>query len=205
MEKLSVPKNPELEKQQSFEDDDFDDRASLISSVASMNSVTTNTNTKMQLDLFTQEIQLSAASKETPTIVKRLIFVLFVFFALVVLLIGLESMQFTNEVVDLSGRFQFIEWFNIRYELIIYLSLSPRSYDTYRRASNPAQFTSYSARTRTRVDRTTIYNLKVRQAFEQFDLDYDYQIMDITYGTEKYQASFNYALIKVFFANIMKI
>ncbi len=176
---------------------DISDRMSVQSSVASLHSSAKSTVNRAQLDLFTQELQLAATSKETPTLIKRLTFVLFAFLAVVITLIGVESAQFYKEAVDLKERFQMIEYFQIRYELIVYLSISPRSYDTYRKGTVPSTLVNYCQRTRIRADRAAEYNLKTRYSFEKFGLEYDYEDVAITYGSEKYIASFYYALIKV--------
>ena len=90
-----------------------------------------------------------------------------------------------------------IEYFQIRYELVVYLAVSPRSYDTYRKASVPATFVNYCARTLTRANRAADYNVKTKLSFDRFGLSYDYEPITITYGNDIYLVSFSYALYKV--------
>ncbi len=173
------------------------DACSVASSVASLQTSANSLSNSQQIDLFAQELQIAVASKETPPLIKKLGMVLVGFLAVVMTLIAVESAKFFQETDDLMDRFQMIEFFQIRYELIVYLSVSPRSYDTYRRASSASTFVSYCYRTRVRADRASAYNLKVRLSFNKFGLDYDYQSMAITYGSSVYYVSSDYAFLKV--------
>jgi len=168
--------------------------SSLLSPTTTNN--TSSSPTRMNMEIISQQFQYESLSKETPTLVKKLSILLIAFFVIVVILITTESMQFENDVTDLKGRFQMIEFFQIRYVLLSYLSLAPRTYDTYRRSTVPETFIGFCTRTRTRADRFNEYSIKTRKAFEQFKLSYDYAEVPVTYGDEKYMASFNYALIK---------
>jgi len=168
-------------------------------SMASMQSGAASNNGKDSLNKtneYMQEIQVAASSKKAPSIISKLMGILITFLVILIVLIGVETTQFTRETRDLKERFQIIEYFQIRFCLLIYLAMSPRSYNTYRNAASVYNFVSYTARTLVRADRAVYYNVLTRKSFDKFKIDYDYENIMVTYGSEKYQASFSYAFIK---------
>lgn len=167
------------------------------SSVHSILSLEGGGRSLSQLDMFAQELQISVSSKKTPTLIKRLFLVLLGFLGVVVTLLMVESNQFLSEAEDLKERFKMIEYYQIRYELIIYMAMSPQSYNFYLGGGVESTFEKYCARALARADRVTTYNVLTRMSFSKFQLNYDYEDVTISYGGDIYIASFYYAFIKV--------
>eukprot|EP01022_Parablepharisma_sp_SALTPOND_P023593 TRINITY_DN5026_c1_g1_i1.p1 TRINITY_DN5026_c1_g1~~TRINITY_DN5026_c1_g1_i1.p1 ORF type:complete len:1576 (+),score=83.95 TRINITY_DN5026_c1_g1_i1:679-4728(+) len=153
-------------------------------------------NAPSQFDCFSQELQTTASSREPPALVKRLTFVSVTFLFVVLVLLGVETAELYKETVELKERFKMIEYFQIRYEILIYLALSPKTYNTYRKGPVPATFIGFCKRTRIRAERGVQYALKVRKYFEKFKLDYDYRNLVVSYSGDKYFTSFYYAFTK---------
>ncbi len=175
------------------------DAMSVSSSIASLDQ--DDGLTVSQLDLFTHELQSNVASKATPVLVKRLALFLVGFLAVVVVLISVESAEFISETSGLKERFQMIEYYQIRYELLIYMAMSPYSYVFYRLVS-ASSFTSYCTRTRSRVARALQYNVLTRLSFSKLGLNYDYENIQVVLGTSTtYTVSFYYAFLTVFDAS----
>ncbi len=139
--------------------------------------------------------QGDGGTSATPAIIKRLVVVLVAFFAVVIVLVGLETSQFFRESRDLRDRFQMIEYFNIRFELLIYMSGCPRNYIAYRGAPDPAGFVAYTVRARTRANKATYYNVLMKKTSDQFGFDYDQEPITINYGDDSSSVSFSYALL----------
>ncbi len=168
---------------------------SRASSVGSMASVSQSVNSNNDAILNDEMQQQANGAGSTPTIIKRLILALVTFFVVVITLVAVETQQFFKESGELRDRFQMIEYFTIRYQLLIYLADCPRSYDLYRRGTDPANFVAFCGRTRTRTSKAAYYNLMLQKSYAKFGLDYDYQTITIQAGTDFYPASLNYALL----------
>ncbi len=158
----------------------------------SFGSIGTQSTTSQDV-LMKDEMQQQASGRDTPNIIKRLAVVLGIFLVLSVTLIVVETLKFTNEAVDLRDRFQMIEYFTIRYEIMIYMSSCPINYDTYRRVYDAATFAMYCVRARARADRGAAYNVLVKKSFTKFGMEYDYDKITIRVGSDSYSASYDYA------------
>ncbi len=161
-------------------------------SFASVN--TQSTATDGQDSLLHDEMQAGDRTDETPTIIKRLAIVLGVFLTVIISLIVVETTNFSSETKDLSERFQLIEYFTMRYEILLYLLPCPMNYDLSRRGTDNSALTGYCGRASARANRIGIYNTLLQKAFSRFGMMYDYEMVTLTVQNDTFQVAFNYAL-----------
>ncbi|MDR3548023.1 MAG: PAS domain S-box protein [Candidatus Pacebacteria bacterium] len=163
-------------------------------SADSFGSVRTQ-STDAQDSLLHDEMHQQEEAGNTPAIIKRLRAILGIFLTVVIVLIGVETTQFYNEVTDLTGRFELIEYFTIRYELLLYMSACPMNYDLYRKSSDAANFVAYCVRARARANRAASYNVLLKKSFNSFGMEYDYDRITVYDGNDSYPVAFDYALL----------
>ncbi len=166
-------------------------RASSVGSMSSIGSITS----QQEMYMHEEMQQGNSGANVTPTIVRRLALVLISFFGVVITLVTMETITFYTETESLMGRFQMIEYFNIRYALIIYMSACPMSYDSYRRSTDAVNFVSYCYRARYRANRAAYYNVLLKKSFAKFNINYDYENVLVQSDGDYYSVSFNYALL----------
>ncbi len=174
--------------------------------------------TSLHQDLYMQELQVSKMNKdETPTLVKRLTLVMLVYLFIVIALlsmhipchmdnphVGVESKKLVDETHDLQERFQMIEYYQMRYELLIYLMMNPLSYTLYRVSTISEYFEPLCNMTETRIERVTQYNILTRRSFSRLGMNYDYEAVTVySDGDDLYVASFYYAFIIVYYISAM--
>ncbi len=172
---------------------DTESQASAESAEESVSSVRTQSADGQDALLRGESQQTDAA--EIPGIIKKLRAILGVFLVTVIVLIAVETTEFSNEVGNLTGRFEMIEYFTIRYELLLYMVACPMNYDLYRRANDAAVFVSYCVRARARADRASNFNVLLKKSFTKFGMEYDYDKITIYAGSGSYPVAVDYAIL----------
>ncbi len=153
-----------------------------VASVASMASVGSSMRTSSAQASagnsyeMSQELQLAAITRQTPTTIKWLGAGMLAMLIVVVALIFVSVYVSVKEVGSLETRFQLIEQYHLRYKASMVLADMARSYSSYI-GSGISKINSYVD---IRTDALSKYNVATRKLLFGQDLDYDGEMVYAT-------------------------